>query len=419
MAEVATSERLEATFREEWGRCIAAVARSVGDLGLAEDAVQEAIASALRHWPASGIPERPGAWLTTTARRHAIDRLRRESRRSEKEEAALRELERAGAPEQANVYPVADDQLRMIFTCCHPALSAPAQVGLTLRLVCGLSTAQIARAFLEPEPTTAQRVSRAKRRVRDAGIPLRIPDRQHLAERLAAVLACVQLVYREGYAATGSEQLIRASLCEEGRRLSGLLAELLPEEPEVLGLHALLLLQEARRPARTTPAGDLVLLEDQDRRAWDRTLISEGIAVLDRAASHDRPGPYQIQAALAAEHARAPTWEATDWRTIVALYQLLQRLSPSPVVELNQAIAIAQLEGPAVGLELVDAIEDAKLARSHLFAATRAEFLRRLGRKEQAREALRSARDLAPTAAERRFLVAKLDGCGSAGDRAD
>ncbi len=414
MAEVATSERLEATFREEWGRCIATVARSVGDLGLAEDAVQEAIASALRHWPRSGIPERPGAWLTTTARRHAIDRLRRETRRTDKEEAALRELERVGPSSHTNVYPVADDQLRMIFTCCHPALSAVAQVTLTLRLVCGLSTTQIARAFLEPEPTTAQRVSRAKRRVRDAGIPLRIPDRQHLPERLAAVLACVHLVYREGYAATGSENLIRASLCEEGRRLSGLLAELLPNEPEILGLHALLLLQEARRPARTTADGDLVLLEDQDRGAWDRSLIDEGIAVLDRAASRQRPGPYQLQAALAAEHARAPSWEATDWPTIVALYEALQRHAPSPVVELNQAIAVAQLEGPAVGLQRVDAIDDAKLVRSHLFAATRAEFLRQLGREDQAREALRSARDLAPTEAERRFLTTKLEGLGTA-----
>jgi RNA polymerase sigma-70 factor, ECF subfamily len=408
-AESATDAAVARTFRDEWGRCIATVARVTGRLDVAEEAVQEAFAAALRTWSSSGVPRNPGAWITTTARNRALDRLRREARRGDKEAAALRELEAAGTRPAEELHPVEDDQLRLVFTCCHPALSAQAQVGLTLRLVCGLSTAQIARAFLEPEATVAQRLSRAKRRIRDARIPLRVPSPEELPDRLPLVLACVHLTYREGYAATGTEQLIRADLCDEGRRLGALLARLLPDEPEVLGLYALLLLQDARRGARTSAAGDLVLLPDQDRTAWDRSVIAQGLAVLDRAAALRRPGPYQLQAAIAAEHARAPTWEATDWGTIVALYTALARRAPSPVVELNRAVAVAQLEGPAAGLAILDRIgDDPRLTRSHLLPATRGDLLRRLGRHDEARTAFQQAHELAPTGAERRFLAGRL-----------
>lgn len=406
------------TFREEWGRCLAVVARVTGDLDVAEEAVQEAFATALRRWPLEGIPRSPGAWITTVARNHALDRVRREERRGAKEEAALRGLESAGAEPDldAVLEPVADDQLRVIFACCHPALAPAAQVGLTLRLVCGLSVSQIARACLEPEATVAQRLSRAKRRMRDAGIPLSVPDAKRLPERLPAVLACVHLVYREGYAATGGDDLVRGHLCDEGRRLAGLLARLLPDEPEVLGLLALILLQDARRHARTDAAGDLVLLPDQDRSRWDRGMISEGLAALNRAAALRRPGPYQLQAAIAAEHASAPSWEQTDWAAIVALYDALARRAPSPVVELNRAIAVAHRDGPSAGLALLDGLEgDRRMARSHLLPAARADLLRRLGRVDQAREAYRRALDLAPTGAERRFLSRRLEQLERAG----
>jgi RNA polymerase sigma-70 factor, ECF subfamily len=402
------AEVVTATFRQEWGRCLATVARMTGDLDVAEDAVQEALAAALRSWPDRGVPDRPGAWITTTARNRALDRLRREARRTDKEAAALRELERSTSATPAEIHPIDDDQLRMVFTCSHPALSTSAQVGLTLRLVCGLSVAQIARAFLEPEATTAQRLSRAKRRIRDAGIPIRVPAPDQLEERLGAALACIHLVYREGYAATANDALIRADLCEEGVRLARLLAALLPGEPEALGLAALLVLQEARRPARLTAEGELVLLADQDRARWDGDAIAEGLATLTHASAMRRPGPYQLQAAIAAEHARASTWEDTDWRAIVALYDALARRAPSPVVELNRAIAVAQVEGAAAGLQEVDRIDDAKLSRSHLLHATRGEFLRLLGRVEEARDALHRARDLAPTGTERRFLDTRL-----------
>lgn len=405
-----TSQVVAATFREEWGRCLGAVARLTGDLDVAEDAVQDAMATALRTWPETGIPDRPGAWITTTARNRALDRLRRESRRTDRESAALRELERSTTHATGEIPPIDDDQLRMVFTCSHPALSTPSQVGLTLRLVCGLSTAQIARAFLEPDATVAQRLSRAKRRIRDAGIPVRVPGAEQLDERLGAALACIYLVYREGYAATANDGLIRADLCEEALRLARLLAGLLPDEPEGLGLYALLLLQEARRPARLSAGGDLVLLADQDRGRWDPGMIATGLQTLTRANALRRPGPYQLQAAIAAEHARAPSWEATDWRAIVALYDALARRAPSPVIELNRAIAVAQVAGPAAGLQGLDRIEDAKLSRSHLLHATRGEFLHQLGRAEEARDALQQAYDLAPTGTERRFLEDKLAG---------
>jgi RNA polymerase sigma-70 factor, ECF subfamily len=398
----------ERTFRAESGRALATLTRLLGDIGAAEDAVQEAFVEAMRTWTTRGVPDNPGAWITTTARNRALDRVRREARRPAKEEASVRE---GGAGDADEVHPVADDQLRMVFTCCHPALAPPAQVALTLRLVCGLQTAEIARAFLQPEPTVAQRLVRAKAKIRDAAIPFRVPPAHLLPERLPLVLACVYLVFSEGYAATAGDELVRHELCEEGIRLARLVVELMPDEPEARGLLALVLLQDARRPARLSPTGDLVLLEDQDRSAWDRDRIAEGLRHLDRARRRARTGPYQLQAAVAAAHSTAPTWEDTDWSHIAALYAGLATLAPSPVVELNRAVAVAFADGPAAGLRILDAVAgDPRLGRTHQLAATRADLLRRLGRRDEAVAAYREALTLVGTAPERAFLERRLRG---------
>jgi RNA polymerase sigma-70 factor (ECF subfamily) len=396
----------------------------LGSVDAAEDAVQEAFVEALRTWPARGVPDRPGAWITTTARNRALDRVRQEARRTAREEAVAHtsDLSTAGsgAPdpgpaveiaggESDEVVPVDDDQLRMMFTCCHPALAPPAQVALTLRLVCGLRTDEIARAFLQPEATVAQRLSRAKAKIRATNIPFRVPPGRLLAERLPPVLACVYLVFSEGYAASRQDDLIRHELCDEGVRLARLLAGLLPAEPEVNGLAALVLLQDSRRAARLGPEGELVLLEDQDRARWDGARIAEGHAFLARAQGIGPAGPYRLQATIAAVHASAPTWADTDWARIAALYAVLARRAPSPVVELNRAVAVAFADGPAAGLAVLDAVaDDPRLARTHRLPATRADLLRRLGRTGEAEVEYRAALALARTAAERSFLERRL-----------
>jgi RNA polymerase sigma-70 factor, ECF subfamily len=418
-AGVAAGVMVERTFRAESGRALATLARMLGDLDAAEDAVQEAFVEALRTWPDRGVPDRPGAWITTTARNRALDRLRREARRPDREAAAERELAREaedtvaagalGGETGGEVAPVADDQLRMMFTCCHPALAPAAQVALTLRLVCGLRTHEIARGFLQPEATVAQRLQRAKAKIRATRIPFRVPPGRLLAERLPPVLACVYLVFSEGYAAGGCDDLIRHELCDEGVRLARLLAALLPDEPEVHGLVALVLLHDSRRGARLGAEGELVLLEDQDRSRWDGGRIAEGQAELARAQGIGPAGPYQLQAAIAAVHATAPTWEATDWVRIAALYAVLARRMPSPVVELNRAVAVAFAEGPAAGLAVIDAVaDDPRLARTHRLPATRAELLRRLGRTDEAAVHYRAALDLVRSVAEQSFLERRL-----------
>jgi RNA polymerase sigma-70 factor (ECF subfamily) len=415
---------VERAFRAEAGRAIATLTRLFGDLSTAEDAVQEAFVDALRTWPARGTPDRPGAWITTTARNRALDRMRREARRPAKERAAGHPVpvgddaaSTVVAPGRAanhlgdedEIVPVDDDRLRLMFTCCHPALAPAAQVALTLRLVCGLHASEIARAFLQPEATVYQRLTRAKAKIRATNIPFRVPPARLLGERLPPVLACVYLVFSEGYAATGGEELVRRELCAEGTRLARLLVELMPEEPEVRGLLALVLLQDSRRAARVGPDGELVLLDQQDRSRWDADRIAEGRAHLARSMRAGNPGPYRLQAAIAAAHATAPTWEATDWARIAALYGQLARRMPSPVVELNRAVAVAFADGPAAGLAVVDAVAgDPRLARTHMLPATRADLLRRLGRHAEAADAYRSALALVGTSTERAFLAGRL-----------
>jgi RNA polymerase sigma-70 factor (ECF subfamily) len=397
---------VERTFRAESGRALATLARVLGDLGAAEDAVQEAFVEALRTWPARGVPDNPGAWITTTARNRALDRARREARRAGKEEAAVRERP---DPEPPELTPVADDQLRLMFTCCHPALAPASQVALTLRLVCGLRTPEIARAFLQPVATVAQRLSRARAKVRDAGIPFRVPPAHLLPDRLTPVLACVYLVFTEGYQATAGDELIRHDLCDEGVRLARLVAELMPDEPEALGLLALVLVQDSRRAARLTADGEVVLLAEQDRSLWDRDRIAEADAVLVRALRRGRPGPYQVQAAIAGVHAQAPAWQATDWPTIAALYAELAGLAPSPVVELNRAVAVGFAAGPEAGLAVLEAVaDDPRLTGGHQLPAVRADFYRRLGRRDEAAEAYRAALARVGNAPERAFLRRRL-----------
>ena len=397
----ATLDQVEVAriFREESGRSVATLIRVVGDIDLAEDAVQEAFAVALRRWPAEGLPPNPGGWITTTARNRALDRLRRESRGRELLSQAAVLLPGEQEPdmaEEVGVGAVQDDQLRLIFTCCHPALSTQAQVALTLRLLGGLSTTQVARSFLVAEPTMARRLVRAKHKIKAARIPYRVPQAHELPDRLRPVLAVLYLVYTAGL--TGPAD---PGLCTEAIRLARILATLLPDEPEVAGLLALLLLTESRRASRTRPDGSLVLLSDQDRTRWDQALIQEGQAILRRCLRRNQPGPYQLQAAINAVHADAGTIEETDWSQIVALYDQLLAVAPTPVVALNRAIAIGEVRGPAAALALVDELE---LDNYHPFHATRADLLRRLGRHREAAAAYQRAAAMAPTDAERDFL---------------
>ncbi|MCF2527888.1 RNA polymerase sigma factor [Yinghuangia soli] len=441
-----SAQDVEAVFRSEYGRAVAVLVRASGDIDLAEDAVQEAFAAAAERWPAAGLPPSPAGWIVTTARNRMIDRQRRESIRAARQTEAVR-LYGAGAPmpgmsampdgaggpgdrggqagsqddpvdpadatDPADLGdpdgPVPDERLRLIFTCCHPALAPTAQVALTLRLLGGLATPEIARAFLVGEAAMAQRIVRAKAKIRDAGIPYRVPTAGELPERLPPVLAVVHLVFNEGYLAASGDRLVRDELCTEAVRLGRLLAELMPDEPEVLGLLALMLLVQARRPARTAADGSLVRLPDQDRSQWDRGLVAEGRALVRRCLRIDRPGPFQIQAAISAVHADAVRAEDTDWRQIVQLYDLQMALAPGPVVALHRAVAVAERDGPQAGLDLVDALD---MDGSHLFHAVRAELLGRLGRRSEAVRAYEAAEERAANTVEREHLRARRRALG-------
>jgi RNA polymerase sigma-70 factor, ECF subfamily len=396
---------VERVFRRESGRAVAALIRAVGSFDLAEDAVQDAFAIALERWPREGVPDNPGAWITTTARHRVIDRIRREQTGRAKTEAAdrLRALEELSD----EMHEIPDERLRLVFTCCHPALPMDSRVALTLRTVGGLSTREIARAFLSPEPTVAQRLVRAKKKIREAGIPYRVPPHDLLEERLTGVLAVLYLVFNEGYSATSGDDLVRVDLCDEAIWLTRMVDRLLPDQAEVRGLLALMLLQHSRRATRTDVAGQLVLLEDQDRARWDHEMIDEGVAVLDDALDLRTPGPYQVQAAIAALHAQAPRPDDTDWPQIATLYGALAAAAPSPVVELNRAVAVAMADGPGAGLPLIDALAD-DLDTYHLLHAARADLLRRLERREEAAAAYRRALELVTNPAERDFLQGRL-----------
>ncbi|MFF4507445.1 RNA polymerase sigma factor [Streptomyces sp. NPDC001401] len=410
-------EAVAAAFREEWGQVVATLIRVTGDWDLAEECAQDAFGQALDRWRRDGVPRRPGAWLTTTARNRALDVLRREAVGAAKlrEAAVLARDEEPYDPDyDGDDSGVQDDRLRLIFTCCHPALPIEARVALTLRTLAGLTTPEIARAFLVPEATMAQRLVRAKKKIRNAGIPYRVPPAHLLPERTTGVLGVVYLLFNEGYAATSGADLVRTNLCAEAIRLARVLARLMPDEPETLGLLALLLLHDARRHTRVDAAGELVTLEDQDRSAWDRAEIDEGATLLETALRRGSPGPYQIQAAIAACHTTAATAEDTDWADIAALYGELARFVPSAVVRLNRAVAVGMSEDPDAGLALVAELEaEGDLDGYHLLPATRADLLRRSGRTTEAALAYERALELAENDAERRFLEKRLAECRS------
>jgi RNA polymerase sigma-70 factor (ECF subfamily) len=401
-------ERLADTVREERGRLVASLVRILRDWDMAEELVQEALVLALETWPRDGLPENPGAWLLTAARRRAIDRLRREARYRDRLALVAQELEAAGDGSGSMTGLLEqDDRLRLIFTCCHPALSREAQMALTLRTVLGLETPVVARAFLVPEATIAQRIVRAKRKIRDANIPYRVPEAAELPARLDQVLSVLYLVFNEGYLASDGESTERRELARDAAWLASLLARLMPDEPEVLGLLALMRLHLARADSRFRADGSLVLLPDQDRSAWDRAAITDASQLLERTLRMRRPGPYQIQAAIVACHAMAPTYDATDWAEVVALYDRLMALTPTPVVALNRALALAELRGPAEALAALRPL-DARLAGYHLYHAARGLLLRRLGQDDAARDAERRALSLTANPAERRLLQERL-----------
>ncbi len=397
-------ETVDRLYRAESRRVFATLVRLLGDMDLAEEALSEAFRAALEQWPQEGVPANPRAWLVSAGRFKAIDAIRRRARFDPLEEEHAETLSHEDSPREE----IEDDRLRLIFTCCHPALSPDAQVALTLREVCDLKTEEIAHAYLAPAPTLAQRIVRAKTKIRDARIPYEVPGAAELPERLDAVLRVIYLVFNEGYSASSGASVTRTDLSGEALRLARLLVELLPE-PEAIGLLALMLLHEARRPARTSPAGDLIVLEEQDRQLWNRELIGEGIALVEKALGSKRFGPYSLQAAISAVHAEAPSAGATDWAQIVALYDVLYRMDPSPVVELNRAVAVAMRDGPAAGLPLVEELlKKGDLQQYHLAHAARADLCRRLGKKEQALVSYKHALALARQEPERRFLERRL-----------